>query len=133
MEERLDKYRLKRDPGQTNEPFSAERSIRSNEGSTQRGRFVIHQHAATRMHYDLRLEVGGVLESFAIPHGLSLDPKEKHLAIHTESHHLEYLHFQDVIPAGNYGAGSMVTWDAAGVRFMETSAAEGAARGTTDS
>lgn len=132
MEERLDKYRLKRDPGQTNEPFSAERSIRSNEGSTQRGRFVIHQHAATRMHYDLRLEVGGVLESFAIPHGLSLDPKEKRLAIHTESHPLEYLHFEDVIPAGNYGAGSMIIWDTGGVRFMETSAEEGIERGKID-
>lgn len=131
MEEPLDKYRDKRDPALTNEPFSAERKVRS-EGHTWAGRFVIHQHDASRMHFDVRLQVGNTLQSFAVPRGISLDPKDKHLAIHTEDHPLEYLFFEDVIPEGNYGAGSMIAWDTGGVTYLETSAEDGIARGKID-
>lgn len=131
MEGPLDKYRDKRDPALTNEPFSAERKVRS-EGHTWAGRFVIHQHDASRMHFDVRLQVGNTLQSFAVPRGISLDPKDKHLAIHTEDHPLEYLFFEDVIPEGNYGAGSMIVWDTGGVTYLETSAEDGLIRGKID-
>lgn len=131
MEEPLNKYRDKRDPALTNEPFSAERKLRS-EGHTWAGRFVIHQHDASRMHFDVRLQVGNTLQSFAVPRGISLDPKDKHLAIHTEDHPLEYLLFEDVIPEGNYGAGSMIVWDTGGVTYLETSAEDGIERGKID-
>jgi bifunctional non-homologous end joining protein LigD len=126
----LTRYRDKRDPMATNEPFGAERN-RSG-GKTQVGRFVVHQHAATRLHYDLRLEVGGSLESFAVPKGPTLDPKAKHLAVHTEAHPLEYLDFEAVIPAGNYGAGAMIAWDVGRVHYLEGSAEEGIERGKID-
>ena len=71
------------------------------------------------MHFDLRLEINGALQSFAIPKGISLNPDEKHLAIHTEDHPLEYLHFEDVIPEGNYGAGAMIVWDRGRFVFLE--------------
>ncbi len=131
MEGPLDKYRDKRNPSRTNEPFGAERTVRA-DGETWAGRFVIHQHAASRMHYDVRLQVGGTLQSFAVPRGISLDPQDKHLAIHTEDHPLEYLHFEDVIPEGNYGAGSMIVWDSGGVTYNETSAEAGIERGKID-
>lgn len=132
MEEPLEKYRSKRDPKRTNEPFGSAGSSGEGTQTTLVGRFVIHQHNATRMHFDLRLQVGQVLESFAIPHGIPLDTKHKHLAVHTESHPLEYLHFEDVIPEGNYGAGPMIVWDVGGVRYIHTSAEEGIARGKLD-
>ncbi|HZO16815.1 MAG TPA: non-homologous end-joining DNA ligase, partial [Polyangiaceae bacterium] len=125
----LDAYRDKRDPARTPEPFSAER-IRS--GATLRGAFVVHQHGARRMHYDLRLQVGGALKSFAVPHGPSLDPREKRLAVNTEDHPIEYLDFEDVIPAGNYGAGPMIVWDTGAVTYLEGSAEEGIVRGKID-
>src|SRR5689334_16527702 len=99
----LDTYRKKRDPARTNEPFGPERADKSS--GTFRGSFVVHLHEATHTHYDLRLEMNGALESFAVPRGPTLDPAEKHLAIHTETHPIDYLHFEAVIPAGNYGAG----------------------------
>lgn len=100
--------------------------------ATQAGRFVVHLHAATRNHYDLRIEVGGVLESFAVPRGPSLDPAEKRLAVHTEDHPLDYLHFEAVIPAGNYGAGPMILWDYGSIHYLEQSAEDGIRSGKID-
>jgi bifunctional non-homologous end joining protein LigD len=118
--ERLAPYRDKRDPTRTVEPFGAER-VSSGRG-TRSGRFVVHHHRATRDHYDLRLQVGAALESFAVPRGPSLDPDQKRLAMHTEPHPLEYLDFEDVIPTDNYGAGPMIVWDTGVVRYHEATA-----------
>ena len=125
----LDEYRNKRDPKRSNEPFSAERT-----GSEAKlhGAFVVHLHDATRRHYDLRIEVGGALMSFAVPKGPSLNPTDKRLAVNTEDHPLDYLDFEDVIPEGNYGAGAMITWDLGRIRYLEGSAEDGIARGKID-
>jgi bifunctional non-homologous end joining protein LigD len=101
-------YRAKREPARTPEPAGRlERSATGGSGL----RFVVHKHAARRLHWDLRLEVGGVLWCWAVPQGPSLDPAEKRLAVHTEDHPLEYAEFEAVIPQGNYGAGAMIAWD----------------------
>lgn len=126
----LGRYRDKRDPTATNEPFGAERNRST--GATRVGRFVVHLHDATRVHYDLRLEIGGTLKSFAIPKGPSLDPADKRLAVQTEDHPLEYLEFEDVIPDENYGAGPMIAWDVGRVRYLEGTAEEGVERGKID-
>ncbi len=128
--ERLGDYRNKRDPARTNEPFAAEQ--RRSAGPTLSGRFVVHLHAATRTHYDLRLQIGGALESFAVPKGPSLDPDQKHLAVRTEVHPLEYVDFEDVIPEGNYGAGPMIVWDQGTVRYLDGPAEEEIERGKLD-
>ncbi|MDH3427324.1 MAG: DNA ligase, partial [Gemmatimonadota bacterium] len=110
--DRLEKYRAKRRPGATPEPAVSEPG-RSTVDDSERsgGLFVVHLHAASRRHYDLRLELGGTLVSWAIPKGPSLDPAEKRLAVHVEDHPVEYVDFEDIIPAGNYGAGAMIIWD----------------------
>ncbi|MGD8331589.1 MAG: DNA polymerase ligase N-terminal domain-containing protein, partial [Acidobacteriota bacterium] len=101
---RLDKYRDKRAAERTPEPFGYDVA----QGG---GRFVVQKHAATRMHYDLRLEYEGVLLSWAVPQGFSFDPAIKRLAVQTEDHPIEYADFEGVIPEGNYGAGAMIVWD----------------------
>jgi bifunctional non-homologous end joining protein LigD len=103
--ERLKRYRGKRDFDATPEPASGDGASRDGQ------RFVIQEHSATRLHWDLRLERDGVLVSFAVPKGLPDAPKENRLAVRTEDHPLEYLDFKGEIPRGQYGAGTMTIWD----------------------
>jgi len=126
----LSRYREKRDPLSTNEPFGEEHKQTSRE--TRTGRFVVHLHDATRPHYDLRLQIGGTLKSFAVPRGPSLTALDKKLAVLTEDHPLEYLDFEEVIPEGNYGAGAMIAWDIGRVRYLETTAERGLEIGKLD-
>jgi bifunctional non-homologous end joining protein LigD len=127
---RLERYSAKRNARATNEPAAAEPL--SSVGPTTLGSFVVHLHHATRTHYDLRLEVGGALKSFAVPRGPSLDPRERRLAIETEDHPIEYLEYEGVIPKGNYGAGPMILWDTGRVRYLERAAEDGLAHGKLD-
>jgi bifunctional non-homologous end joining protein LigD len=105
VSDKLQTYRSKRSAQKTPEPMGKEPA-----GAESR-RFVIQEHHATRLHWDLRLEHDGVLVSFAIPNGLPEAPKDNRLAVHTEDHPLEYLEFEGEIPKGEYGAGSMRVWD----------------------
>jgi len=102
----LQKYQAKRDFSGTPEPRGARKA-----GARARLRFVIQKHRATRLHYDFRLEADGVLKSWAIPKGPSLDPADRRLAMHVEDHPFDYRTFEGIIPKGNYGAGEVIVWD----------------------
>lgn len=103
--ERLEDYRAKRDVRRSGEPTG-----RAGRGSGRRG-FVIQRHNASNLHFDFRLQIGDALASWSLPKGPSTDPSDKRLAIRTEDHPLEYADFEGRIPAGEYGAGTVVVWD----------------------
>jgi len=121
---RLDRYRGIRDPTRTPEPFA------DGEGSDGARRlFVVQKHAARRVHWDFRLELGGTLRSWAVPKGPCADPNEKRLAIEVEDHPVEYANFEGIIPAGNYGAGAVIVWDRGTWRPVDGDPEEGLRKG----
>lgn len=102
----LKDYREKRDFKKSKEPFGASGNRKKNKI------FVIQKHDASSLHYDFRIEVDGILKSWAVPKNLSTDPKEKRLAVQTEDHPLEYADFEGIIPEDEYGGGKVIVWDA---------------------
>src|SRR5215468_10442716 len=115
--DRLATYQAKRDFARTPEPAGAAKPSPAAQAAekSQAGqhlRFVVQRHRARRRHYDLRFEMDGVLASWAVPNGPTLDPKARRLAVHVEDHPIEYIDFEGVIPRGEYGGGDVIVWDA---------------------
>src|SRR5687767_14201416 len=113
MPDLLKKYKQMRDFGDTPEPSGGKPK------KTKKPIFVIQKHAASHLHYDFRLEMEGVLKSWAVPKGPSYNPADKRLAMMTEDHPYDYASFEGVIPAGNYGAGNVIIWDQGTWEFIE--------------
>ena len=119
MKDKLKEYSRKRDFRQTGEPTGKKK--KKNAGL----RFVIQKHDASHLHYDFRLAINGVLVSWAVPKGLSTDPRDKRLAIQTEDHPLDYINFEGVIPKGQYGGGTVLVWDTGKYRNLREKKEEG--------
>jgi bifunctional non-homologous end joining protein LigD len=109
----LDDYRRKRDFRRTSEPAPG-----PDGRATKTPVFVVHRHEARNLHDDLRLELDGVLLSWAVPKGFSYDPADKRLAVRTEDHPIESMDFEGLIPGGEYGAGAMTIWDHGTVHYL---------------
>ncbi|MBV9860037.1 MAG: DNA ligase D [Alphaproteobacteria bacterium] len=123
----LEEYKRKRDFGQTPEPAGLARPRKTAAAPLS---YVIQKHAARRLHYDFRLELDGVLKSWAVPKGPSLDPAEKRLAVHVEDHPIEYGGFEGVIPQGQYGGGTVLLWDRGTWQPLEADPAAAYRKGT---
>lgn len=111
----VDEYRRKRRRDRTPEPFGNKAST----GTRASGLFAVQKHKARALHYDFRLEMDGVLRSWAVPRGPSMNPRERRLAVMVEDHPLEYADFEGCIPKGEYGGGAVIVWDRGEYRMID--------------